>query len=73
MTAPDGARPALLDRDSLRRQALARAAARGRPMAQRRLRWRQWRWAIGRLLRWGSGPALLALAAWAWLQRHGAG
>lgn len=68
MTAPEPG-PRLLDREALRRQALARAQAQGAPLARRRLRARQWRWALGRGLLWASAPALLGAAAWAW--RHG--
>ena len=65
MTPPDSA-PRLLDRESLRRQALARAQAQGAPLARRRLRARQWRWALSRGLLWASAPALLGTAVWAW-------
>ncbi|MCO5975877.1 hypothetical protein [Ideonella oryzae] len=56
----------LLDRESLRQQALACAQAQAAPLARRRLRARQWRWALGRGLLWAGTPALLVAATWAW-------
>lgn len=69
MTSPNS--PSLLDKESLRCQALTRAALRGAPVARRRLRQRWMLWGLGKVLKWLA--VLLALGIlgaaswWIWM------